>query len=134
MCGLNVTHQALATPEVVARFVALGTPLGQTCADLMAYFGAAYRELWGFSSPPLHDPVAVARVIDPGLVHCVDAQVAVELYGRYTRGATVVDLHRSTGRPINARVAVTLETGAFWDRMVAAVAVLGARVHGPTSP
>ncbi|MCX4960691.1 nucleoside hydrolase [Streptomyces virginiae] len=134
MCGLNVTHQALATPEVVARFVALGTPLGQTCADLLAYFGATYRELWGFPSPPLHDPVAVARVIDPGLVHCVDAQVVVELHGRYTRGATVVDLHRSTGRPVNARVAVTLETGAFWDRMVAAVAALGARVHGPTSP
>lgn len=132
MCGLNVTHQALATPEVVARFVALGTPLGQTCADLLTYFGSTYRELWGFASPPLHDPVAVARVIDPGLVHCVDAQVAVELNGRYTRGATVVDLHRSTGRPVNARVAVTLETGAFWDRMVAAVAALGARVHGPT--
>ncbi|MGY4394045.1 nucleoside hydrolase [Streptomyces sp. TE12347] len=132
MCGLNVTHQALATPEVVARFVALGTPLGQTCADLLTYFGSTYRELWGFASPPLHDPVAVARVIDPGLVHCVDAQVVVELNGRYTRGATVVDLHRSTGRPVNARVAVTLETGAFWDRMVGAVAALGARVHGPT--
>lgn len=133
MCGLNVTHQALATPEVVARFVALGTPLGQTCADLLTYFGSTYRELWGFPSPPLHDPVAVARVIDPGLVHCVDAHVAVELHGRYTRGATVVDLHRSTGRPDNARVAVTLETGPFWDRMVAAVAALGARARGSTS-
>lgn len=113
--------------------MALGTPLGQTCADLLTYFGSTYRELWGFSSPPLHDPVAVARVIDPGLVHCVDAHVAVELHGRYTRGATVVDLHRSTGRPDNARVAVTLETGPFWDRMLAAVAALGARDQGPTS-
>ncbi|MGW7332398.1 nucleoside hydrolase [Streptomyces sp. NPDC054840] len=134
MCGLNVTHQALATHEVVARFVALGTPLGQTCADLLTYFASTYRTLWGFSSPPLHDPVAVARVIDPGLVHCVDAQVSVELHGRYTRGATVVDLHRSTGRPVNARVATALETGPFWDRMVAAVAALGARAHGQPPP
>ncbi|MFD6888214.1 nucleoside hydrolase [Streptomyces sp. NPDC059957] len=127
MCGLNVTHQALATPEVVARFEGLGTPLGHMCAELLTFFASTYRTLWGFPHPPLHDPVAVARVIDPGLVHCVDANVVVELHGRYTRGATVVDLERYLDRPVNARVAVDLETDRFWDRMIAAVAVLGAR-------
>lgn len=130
MCGLNVTHQALATPEVVARFEGLGTPLGHMCAELLTFFASTYRTLWGFPHPPLHDPVAVARVIDPGLVHCVDANVVVELHGRYTRGATVVDLERYVDRPVNARVAVGLETDRFWDRMIAAVAVLGARTPG----
>ncbi|MFJ4776132.1 nucleoside hydrolase [Streptomyces sp. NPDC088762] len=129
LCGLNVTHQALATPEVVARFEGLGTPLGRTCAELLTFFASTYRTLWGFPSPPLHDPVAVARVIDPELVHCVDANVVVELNGRYTRGATVVDLHGSTGRPVNARVAMTLDAEPFWDRMVAAVRLLGARTQ-----
>ncbi|MCX5192445.1 nucleoside hydrolase [Streptomyces sp. NBC_00249] len=127
MCGLNVTHQALATPEVVARFEGLGTPLGRVCAELLTFFASTYRTLWGFPHPPLHDPVAVARVIDPGLVRCVDANVVVELRGRYTRGATVVDLHGYGDRPVNARVAVRLETELFWDRMVAAVETLGAR-------
>ncbi len=127
MCGLNVTHQALATPEVVARFEGLGTPLGHMCAELVTFFASTYRALWGFPHPPLHDPVAVARVIDPGLVHCVDAHVVVELHGRYTRGATVVDLQGYLDRPVNARVAVGLETERFWDRMIDAVAVLGAR-------
>lgn len=127
MCGLNVTHQALATPEVLARFEGLGTELGRTCAGLLSFFGSTYRRLWGFESPPLHDPVAVARVIDPGLVHCVPAAVVVELRGQYTRGATVVDLHRSLDLPVNAQVAVALETGPFWDRMVGAVAALGSR-------
>ncbi|MER5928883.1 nucleoside hydrolase [Streptomyces sp. NPDC002054] len=125
MCGLNVTHQALATPEVLARFEGLGTDLGRICAELMAYFAGTYRRLWGFSSPPLHDPVAVARVLDPGLVQCVEAHVAVELRGEYTRGATVVDLHRYLGKPVNARVAVSLDQERFWDRLVAAVAALG---------
>ncbi|MFK0012014.1 nucleoside hydrolase [Streptomyces sp. NPDC091027] len=125
MCGLNVTHQALATPEVVARFEALGTELGRICAELLGFFAGTYRRLWGFPAPPVHDPVAVARVLDPGLVTCVDAHVAVELHGRHTRGATVVDLHGTLGRPPNARVAVALRTDAFWDRMVAAVAALG---------
>lgn len=127
MCGLNVTHQALATAEVLARFEALGTELGRTCAQLMTYFASTYRQLWGFESPPLHDPVAVARVIDPAIVHCVDASVAVELRGQHTRGATVVDLHQYLDRPVNARVAVTLESELFWDRVIAAVEALGKR-------
>ncbi|TDU74025.1 nucleoside hydrolase [Streptomyces sp. KS 21] len=128
MCGLNVTHQALATPEIVARFEGLGTELGHVCAELLSFFGSTYRRLWGFQDPPLHDPVAVARVIDPGIVHCVDANVVVELQGRYTRGATVVDLHRYLDRPVNAQVALTLDAGLFWDRMVAAVTALGDRM------
>ncbi|WP_327169323.1 nucleoside hydrolase [Streptomyces subrutilus] len=127
MCGLNVTHQALATPDVLARFTGLGTQLGDVCAELLAFYGSAYHRLWGMPHPPLHDPVAVARVIDPDLVRCVDANVAVELHGRYTRGATVVDLHGYLDRPVNARVAVALDAARFWDRMVDAVRTLGAR-------
>lgn len=124
MCGLNVTHQALVTPDVVARLEALGGTLGPVCAELMTFFGATYKKLWGFASPPLHDPVAVARVLDPALVTCVDAHVSIELTGTHTRGATVVDLHDYLGRPPNAKVAVGLDVPAFWDRLLAALATL----------
>lgn len=129
MCGLNVTHQALATPAVLARIEALDTDLARICVELLTYFGSTYRRLWGFPAPPVHDPVAVTRVIDPETVRCVDAHVAVELCGRYTRGATVVDLHRYTGRPVNAQVAVRLDADRFWDRVIAAVDVLGRRAR-----
>lgn len=127
MCGLNVTHQALATPEIRARFDGLGTELGRVCSELLAFFASTYSRLWGMPHPPLHDPVAVARVIDPAIVDVKDANVTVELHGRYTRGATVVDLHRYLDRPVNARVAVNLDAERFWDRMVTAVDVLGSR-------
>ncbi|HKS47572.1 MAG TPA: nucleoside hydrolase [Amycolatopsis sp.] len=125
-CGLNVTHQALVTPEVVARFTGL-SELGRVCAELMTFFGATYRRIWGFPAPPLHDPVAVARVIDPDLVWCVEAYVEIELRGEHTRGATVVDLHSYLGRPANARVATTLDVPGFWDRVIAAVSRLSSR-------
>ncbi|MEV1050103.1 nucleoside hydrolase [Streptomyces sp. NPDC049887] len=131
MCGLNVSHQALVTPDVLARLEGLGTDLGRVCAELMTFFAATYRRLWGFPAPPLHDPVAVARVIDPEIVDCVDANVAVELRGEFTRGATVVDLHRYLDRPVNARVAVGLDQERFWDRVVGAVDRLGRRAAGP---
>ncbi|MFJ6635850.1 nucleoside hydrolase [Streptomyces sp. NPDC091376] len=127
MCGLNVSHQALVTPEVLARLDGLGTDLARICAELMTFFAATYRRLWGFAAPPLHDPVAVARVIDPEIVRCVDASVAVELRGEYTRGATVVDLHQYLDRPVNAKVAVGLDQERFWDRVIGAVDRLGAR-------
>ncbi|WP_338674410.1 nucleoside hydrolase [Streptomyces sp. SCSIO 30461] len=127
MCGLNVTHQALATPDVLARFERLGTELGGICVDLMTFFAASHRKLWGFEAPPLHDPVAVARVIDPAIVHCAEASVAVELRGAHTRGATVVDLDRYLDRPVNARVALGLDREKFWDRIVTAVGRLGER-------
>lgn len=121
MCGLNVTHQALVTPEVVARLEALGGDLGPVCAELMTFFASTYKKLWGFEAPPLHDPVAVARVIDPALVECVDAHVAIEVVGAHTRGATCVDLHGYLGEPPNAKVAVGLDAPRFFDRLVGAL-------------
>jgi inosine-uridine nucleoside N-ribohydrolase len=101
------------------------TPLAGICVELLTFFAGSYRRVFGFDAPPLHDPVAVARVIDPTMVTTVEANVAVELTGTHTRGATVVDLHGVTGRPPNARVAVRLDVGGFWDLVVAAVAALG---------
>lgn len=125
MCGLNITHQALATPEVIERIRAIGTPMGELCVELLTFFSASYLKNWGFASPPLHDPVAVARVIEPTIVECVRAPVAIELTGTHTRGATCVDLHRMTGAEENALVAMRLETERFWDLMIGAIASYG---------
>jgi purine nucleosidase/pyrimidine-specific ribonucleoside hydrolase len=125
MCGLNVTHQALVTDDVLVRFDRIGTPLARVCIEWMTFFASTYQELFGFAAPPLHDPVAVARVIDPATVRCVEANLVVETQGEWTAGATVVDLDRYTGRPPNALVAVELDRAAFWDRIVDAITTLG---------
>jgi purine nucleosidase/pyrimidine-specific ribonucleoside hydrolase len=127
MCGLDVTHQALATEDVLTRLRAVGTPLAATVVDLLGFFADRYRELWGFPAAPVHDPVAVARVIAPGVVGCVDAHVAIELNGTHTRGATVVDRFGVTGEKPNAQVALELDHEGFWALVVDAVRALGAR-------
>ncbi len=75
--------------------------------------------------PPLHDPVAVARIIDPALVPVVHANLVVETAGTWTSGATVVDLDGYTGREPNASIATGLHAGAFFQLLVAAVASYG---------
>jgi purine nucleosidase len=125
MIGLNVTHQARATPEVIAEFRDLGTRLGGVCAELMTFFASTYHRVFGFPDPPVHDPIAVAAVIDASVVRTVTAPVAVELTGTHTRGATVVDLHRRTGIAAEAEVAVGLDVDAFWRLLMTAVRRLG---------
>jgi purine nucleosidase len=129
MVGLNLTHQALATPPIVDRVLALATEVARVVAGWITWFGSTYEELWGFAGPPVHDACAVALAIDPTLVRCVAAFVAIETEGRWTRGATVVDLHDRLGRPANARVAMELDADRFWDLVVGAVETLGAKAR-----
>ena len=124
MVGLNLTHQAQATDDVVARFRALGTPVGEAVIGWLSFFADTYREVYGFGGPPVHDPCALALVIDPTLVRCDELFVAIETEGRWTRGATVVDLHGRFGHPPNARVAMELDVSRFWDLVIDAVAAL----------
>ncbi|MBO0828013.1 MAG: nucleoside hydrolase [Streptosporangiales bacterium] len=125
MVGLNATHQALVTPDVVARIRAVGTDVADVCADLMTFYAAAYERVYGLPGPPLHDPMAVARVIDRSVVGCVPAPVRVETAGTYTSGATAVDLHHVTGEPDNALVAVDVDVRRYFDLVVEAVTRVG---------
>ncbi len=125
MVGLNLTHQALATAEVIERLAALATPLSDAVAGWLSFFATTYRTQFGFPAPPVHDPCAVALVAAPGVVATVDAFVAIETEGRWTRGATVVDLDGRLGRAPNARVGTELDVARFWDLVVDAVAQLG---------
>ncbi|MEV4944333.1 nucleoside hydrolase [Streptomyces sp. NPDC053755] len=127
MFGLNATHQVRATPEIVSRIASLGTPLARLCVELLTYFAGTYREVYGFETPPLHDPLTVAHLIDPSLISLVRAPVTVELAGAHTRGATLVDLDGVTGRPANAEVGMEVDVPGFWDLMIEAVRVLGDR-------
>ena len=73
----------------------------------------------------MHDPCAVALVAEPAVVRCVPAFVAIETEGRWTRGATVVDLDGRLGREPNAQVAVELDVARFWALVIDAVGRLG---------
>jgi inosine-uridine nucleoside N-ribohydrolase len=121
MIGLNLTHQARATREVLERVRALPGEPARAVEGWMSFFGAAYERVHGEFAPPVHDPCTVALLIDPTLMRCVDTFVAVETEGRWTRGATVVDLNGRLGRPANARVAMELDAPRFWDLVLGAL-------------
>jgi len=125
MVGLDLTHQAGATDAVVERFSALGTPLSKIVVELLTFFGSTYKSVTGFDAPPVHDPCAVAYVINPALLTTEDAYVGVELKGTLTYGMTVTDFRDVYGRAHNTQVATKLDVDGFWDLLVDAVAAIG---------
>ncbi|GAB2908073.1 nucleoside hydrolase [Rhodococcus aerolatus] len=125
MVGLDLTHQALATPEVTARIRDVGTAPARFVDALLGFYGDAYRASQGLGAPPVHDPCAVARVIDPTVVTTRRAPVDVELTGELTRGATVVDLRGPAPEGCTTSVAVDLDRDRFWDLVVDALERIG---------
>jgi purine nucleosidase len=121
MVGLDLTHQALATDEVVARITALGTAPARFVADLLEEFGANYRRARGMAAPPVHDPCAVAFVADPAVLTTRRAPLDVEVSGALTAGMTVADLRGPEPAACRTRVAVTLDVPRFWDLVVDAL-------------
>jgi purine nucleosidase/pyrimidine-specific ribonucleoside hydrolase len=73
----------------------------------------------------VHDPVALAIIIDMSVAKLVSAPVSVELTGELTRGATVVDLHGTTGQRANVDVAIELDVEKFWNMLIDAIDALG---------
>lgn len=102
--GLDVTERVVLRPAHVEQIcrAAPDAPLARLIADATAFyiaFEAATRPDVGGCF--LHDPLAVAAAIDPGLVTTRAAHVEVELEGRHTRGETVADFLRMWRHPLN---------------------------------
>jgi inosine-uridine nucleoside N-ribohydrolase len=121
MCGLNVTRQAGIDRAGVERIGQLGTRTARAAAALLWFYLGRQRRL-GAAAAPLHDPCAVAMLLEPSIVSAAPAHVAVELRGEHTRGMTVCDVRHvpafnpaaadgapPRGAPPNARVAVGIE-------------------------
>jgi inosine-uridine nucleoside N-ribohydrolase len=124
LVGLDVTHQAILGADVEERLRRAGR-IGSFVADLNVFFTRYHRETYGWEGAPIHDAVALATLIHPGLVETRRRNVEVELESDLCRGRTVVDLWQRTDRLPNAHVGVTLDPDAFFDLLVERIATLG---------
>ena len=118
MVPLEVTHQALATGDVTARLRAAQRPVATFAADLLVFFAETYRNVFGFPAAPVHDPCAVAAIIDPTIMRAHTMHVAIETTGQWTTGRTVCDVYGKFGKQPNARVGYALDVKRFWDMVI----------------
>ncbi len=119
---LEATHRALATDEVLERIAALGSPVAAMSIALMRFFAETYERVFGFDAPAVHDPCAVAAVIEPSIITTRHVNVMIDTSSGIGAGRTACDIHGVTGNPENADVAIDLDARAFWDLMIQALA------------
>ncbi len=125
MVGLDLTHEALATPEVTAAITALGTGPARFVGELLEFFAHTYKDQQGFDFPPVHDPCAVAYVIDPSVMDVVRVPLDIELTGTLTLGMTVADFRAAAPPDCTTQVARNLDHAKFWALIVDALQRIG---------
>jgi purine nucleosidase len=125
MVGLDVTHQALAIPTVVKSIADLGTGPARFVGELMEFFAHTYKDAQGFDHPPVHDPCAVAFVIDPSVMTVRKVPLDVELTGSLTFGMTVADFRAPAPADCTTQVATALDAPKFWALVVDALERIG---------
>ena len=99
---LDATHKALVTAERNAAFREMGNGAGPIVAAWTDFFERFDKEKYGADGAPLHDPCVIAWLLAPDLFAGREINVEIECEGRWTRGMTVADWWRVSGRPANA--------------------------------
>jgi inosine-uridine nucleoside N-ribohydrolase len=123
LIGLDVTERVRLTAEMIDQHVCL------TGSSLSQFVAACTAQTMEFSTraerPPgmaMHDPLAVAALIDPSLVHTVPMSVQVETKGEFTTGMLVADrcaLRLGQKAPANVNVALEVDAARFLEMFLA---------------
>jgi len=101
--------------------------VGAFVAELMDFYSRFHRvrypELHG---SPMHDPVCIAHLVDPGLVDVRAASIEVDCSTGPSWGRTNVDWRgREHFGPPNAKVALDLDGERFAELLIERIARLG---------
>ena len=109
MVGLDVTTKCVMRYEQVKAIGSVDRPINQICFELIHLWGGDNPE----PRPTLHDPLALATLIDPTLCETQEMRIEVETRADHLRGATVP----VAGEP-NTSVCTSVDATRFMDYFV----------------
>ena len=115
MMGLDLTRQASATKEVVEKIKSLNNKASKLFVDLMEFFAASQKNVYGWSAPPVHDPTTIAYIIDPECIEVKPMFCEIELWSEKSYGRTLCDYFGILKKEPNVDVAVKLDFDKFWN-------------------
>lgn len=111
---LDVTHKALTTRPRIEAFRSLGNEVGRMVAEWTDFFERFDMEKYGSEGAPLHDPCVIAYLLEPEMFSGRKINVEIETQSELTRGMTVADWWRVTGRTPNATFMGDVDAAAFY--------------------
>jgi len=119
MVPLECTHTVCFTPLIRETVEKTKTPFMETMSELMRFFADTYKNVFGFDYPPVHDPVAVFRLIYPQFFTEEKMRVEIDTTSSLSPGRTVCDIFHMSDEPKNVTVTKAVEVEEFWKVMVA---------------
>lgn len=127
LVGLESTMTTTLTPEAIDRLSHVETPHGILLWNAMQHYLDVYAEALGRRTCVLHDPLAIALALDPGLAEYRLVRVTMEMRGEHTRGQVVGDLRGYEPDPTDplapgvARIVTRLDLETFHERFLQSV-------------
>ncbi len=124
MMPLDLTHQAMATPERIAALRGAGGRFSELAVSLLTFWDRGDPARFGGPGGPLHDPTTVAYLLAPELFtgQRVHVDVDCEIPERY--GHMVADWYGQLDRAPNATAMTGLDAPGFFallaDRLAGA--------------
>ena len=115
MSGLNLTRQVLAKQNHIDEIRDMNNPTAQVVADLLTfYLSTSTRH--SHDGAAMHDPCAVAAIIEPTMIQFEPMHVVVETTGTHTYGMTLCDVRPGSvkSKPANTEVAVEIDSDRFF--------------------
>jgi len=114
MVPMDVTHQCLTTPSRLKALRANKNACSVAAADMLAFSESFDIAKYGWEGAPLHDPCAIAYLLNPAMFGGRRVNVVVETAGIYTSGMAVVDWWRVTDREPNAMFFRQVDVEGFY--------------------
>jgi len=118
MFGLDVTHQAITTPDRMAAIREIGGPVAEAVTGMLTFYDRHDIERYGAPGGPLHDPCVIAYLLQPDLFDGKECNVTVETESAATIGQTVADWWGVTGKEANCRVINRIDADGYYALIV----------------
>lgn len=116
---LDITRRALLRPDRFDAIRATGR-IGSIVAGMLDEYAGGGAEP---RAVPIHDALALAELIDPGVLETSPAHVSVDCSSSPSRGETRFDLDRPGG---GVRLATEVDAPRFIDLLISRLASLDA--------
>lgn len=115
MVGLDVSRQCLCLPEIVERMSNIPGKAAQLFVDLMTFFNQSQKATYGWAGGPLHDPITIAYLINPDVLHTKYVFGEIDINGGQSYGRTNIDMLNYLKYSPNIYVADQVNVTLFWD-------------------
>jgi len=119
LIGLDVTASTAVDRAGIERLRS-GGPVGEPAARMLDHYLDYYGAALGRRAVVVHDAVAVAETVRPGLIHTAPGTVTVDCTDGPGRGRTAVD--RRAGQAGEVEVGVAADAPAIVDLILGRVA------------